>query len=172
MRTLLAGLLLGFCLFNPLTVLAAEAPAGPPKVGQVAPDFTLKDVNGKTYTLSQLRGKVVLVNFWATWCPPCRAEMPSMEKLNAMLKGQDFVLLAINIEEDAADVVKEFLQQHHHSFPVLLDGDLKVQQEYGIYQFPETFILRRDGIVADHVIGAIDWTNPRVVSFIKFLISG
>lgn len=154
------------------SMAADSGSGGPLRVGQLAPDFTLKDVNGRSYTLSELRGKVVLVNFWATWCPPCRAEMPSMEKLNAMLPKDDFVLLAINAEEDALDIVKEFLQESPHSFPVLLDGQTLVQRQYNVFAFPETFIIRRDGIIADHVIGAIDWTGPKVLSLIKFLING
>jgi len=166
-------LLLLFIFSLSASVIAAGTPqAGPPRVGQLAPDFTLKDVKGRSYTLSELRGKVVLVNFWATWCPPCRAEMPSMEKLNAMLASDDFVLLAINAEEDALDIVKEYLQESPHSFPVLLDGETAVQRQYGVYAFPETFIIRRDGIIADHVIGAIDWTGPKVLNLIKFLIHG
>ncbi|AMV72583.1 apocytochrome c disulfide reductase lipoprotein ResA [Desulfuromonas sp. DDH964] len=165
-------LLLLFFSLSANLVAAGTSKAGPPRVGQLAPDFTLKDVKGRSYTLSELRGKVVLVNFWATWCPPCRAEMPSMEKLSAMLSNDDFVLLAINAEEDALDIVQEYLQESPHSFPVLLDGETAVQQQYGVYAFPETFIIRRDGIIADHVIGAIDWTGPKVLNLIKFLING
>lgn len=95
-----------------------------------------------------------------------------MEKLSAMLSNDDFVLLAINAEEDALDIVQEYLQESPHSFPVLLDGETAVQQQYGVYAFPETFIIRRDGIIADHVIGAIDWTGPKVLNLIKFLING
>ena len=171
-RKMLLLLLLLLLAVAPSAVAAGSGPAAAPRVGQLAPDFTLKDVNGRSYTLSQLRGKVVLVNFWATWCPPCRAEMPSMEKLNTLLSGGDFVLLAINGEEDALDVVKEYLQESPHSFPVLLDGETLVQRQYNVYAFPETFIIRRDGIIADHVIGAIDWTGPQVLSLIKFLING
>ena len=163
-------------LLLPLSAAAADqpmpVPAAPARAGVLAPDFTLKDVNGRSYTLSQLRGKVVLVNFWATWCPPCRAEMPSMEKLNAMFAGRDFVLLAINAEEDGQENVQEFLKQHPHTFPVLLDAKTEVQQQYGVFAYPETFIVRPDGIIADHVVGAIDWTGPQVVSFLKFLIFG
>ncbi len=149
-----------------------QAPAGGAQVGKIAPDFTLTDVNGKQYSLSALRGKVVLVNFWATWCPPCRTEIPSMEKLNTMLAGEDFILLAINIEEDGKDVVQDFLREEPHKFPILLDLKAEVQEKYGVYRFPETFIVRRDGVIAEHVIGAIDWTDRKVINFIKFLLQG
>ena len=142
------------------------------EIGDQAPDFTLEDVNGQRHSLSELRGKVVLVNFWATWCPPCRAEMPSMEKLNAMLDGEEFVLLAVNAEEDARDRVREFLQENPHSFPVLLDDQGEVVAKYGVFRFPETFIIRRDGVIAEHVVGAIDWTDPKIVNLLQFLIRG
>jgi thiol-disulfide isomerase/thioredoxin len=114
----------------------------------------------------------VLVNFWATWCPPCRAEMPSMEKLNEAMKGDDFVMLAINIEENARTVVPEFLKSSPHSFPVLYDDQGIVQRIYGVYKFPESFVIRKDGIIDDKVIGAIDWAHPETVAYFKGLAKG
>lgn len=164
-----------FCLFN-TAVFALGAGGGVSqvtraRVGSVAPDFTLEDVNGKSVSLSQYKGKVVVLNFWATWCPPCRAEIPSMEKLNNIMKGKDFVILAVNIEEDGRDRVKAFLEQNAHSFPVLVNGGDVGEQKYGVFQYPETFILRPDGVVVEKVIGMIDWSSPKVVSLINFLIN-
>lgn len=141
-------------------------------IGQVAPDFELADKSGKSYTLSALRGKVVLVNFWATWCPPCRAEMPSMEKLNAAMNGEDFVMLAINVEENGRSVVPDFLEKSPHSFSVLYDDQGVVQKLYGVYKFPESFVVRKDGIIDDKVIGAIDWAHPETVAYFKELSKG
>ncbi len=173
---LLAPCLLLVPAFVPSAAIGGSQKGAKPeegvKIGNIAPDFTLVDADGKKYSLSSLRGKVVLVNFWATWCPPCIAEMPSMEKLSARFAGEDFILLAINAEEDGRDIVKEFLAENPHTFPVLLDSELKVQQRYGVYRFPETFIVRRDGVIAERVIGAIDWTDRKIVNLINFLIKG
>ena len=141
-------------------------------LGDVAPDFQLEDTTGKKFSLSDLRGKVVLVNFWATWCPPCRAEMPSMEKLNQAMVGEDFVMLAINVEENARAVVPAFLEKSPHTFSVLYDDQAVVQKLYGVYKFPESFVIRKDGIIDDKVIGAIDWAHPETIAYFKGLAKG
>jgi len=133
-------------------------------IGQPAPDFTLKAADGRSITLSSLRGKVVLVNFWATWCPPCREEMPSMEELYKNYAPGGLELLAINVEEDGPQIMPEFLRENPHTFPVLFDVDEVVRERYGVFQFPETFVIDREGIIVDKVIGAIDWTSPKVLS--------
>ena len=118
------------------------------------------------------RGQVVLVNFWATWCPPCRAEMPSMEKLNETMAGEDFVMLAINVEENGRTVVPAFLEKTPHAFPILYDDQGVVQKLYGVYKFPESFVIRKDGIIDDKVIGAIDWAHPETIAYFKELAKG
>ena len=90
-------------------------------VGDLAPDFQLEDTKGNKVSLSDLRGKIVLVNFWATWCPPCIEEMPSMERLHEVIAGDDFVMLAINTEENGRSVVPAFLQKTPYTFPILYD---------------------------------------------------
>ena len=167
---LAAGVLLTLTLGGCSGETPAPSTAGPVAIGQPAPDFTLSDLNGRNYTLSQLRGKVVIVNFWATWCPPCRAEMPSMERLHRQLAGEGLVLLAVNIEKDGRRSVAQFLSAAPHSFPVLLDEQEVVQKRYGVYQFPESFIIRKDDVIDDKVIGAIDWAEPRTVAYFRDLI--
>ena len=147
-------------------------PVKPVEIGDMAPDFKLQDNNGNMVTLSDLRGKVVMVNFWATWCPPCRAEMPSMEKLNNAMAGDDFVMLAINIEENGRSAVAEFLKRTPHTFPILYDEKAVVQKQYGVYKFPESFVIRKDGIIDDKVIGAIDWAHPETITYFKELTKG
>lgn len=137
-----------------------------------APDFTLEDMQGNKVSLSDFKGKIVMVNFWATWCPPCIEEMPSMEKLSQKFKGDDFVLLAVNVEEDARSIVEKFLKKTPYSFPVLLDGDAKVQQLYGAYRFPETVIINRQGEIVTKVIGGRDWMDEGLVSILAFMING
>lgn len=147
-----------------------KAPGGAALVGQPAPDFQLKTVDGRSIRLSDLKGKVVLVNFWATWCPPCKQEMPSMERLYARLHNQGLEILAVNIESDGDEVLPEFLRQHPHTFPILMDLEGDVQQTYGVFRFPETFVVDKTGKVVQHIIGGRDWTSRDIVSALKKLL--
>ncbi len=140
--------------------------------GDLAPDFQLEDTNGNRFTLSALRGKVVMLNFWATWCPPCKEEMPSMEKLNQVMAGEDFIMLAVNTEKDGRSTVPAFLKQTPHDFTVLYDDQEIVQRQYGVYKFPESFIIRKDGTIDQKVIGAIDWASPKTIAYFKSLTKG
>jgi len=106
-------------------------------------DFTLTGLDGKPYTLSALRGKVVLLNFWATWCPPCRKEMPDMEKLYQRLQAKGFVVLAISDEE--RDTVAGFEEKQKYTFPILLDPDRKVNTAFNVEGIPKSFLFDRDG---------------------------
>jgi peroxiredoxin len=106
-------------------------------------DFTLTDLQGKAWTLKDLRGKVVLVNFWATWCPPCRKEMPDLEALSKRFADQGFVVLAISDEE--ADKVKPFIAERAITYPILLDPDSKVHKEFQVEGIPKSFVYDREG---------------------------
>ena len=142
------------------------------EVGRTAPDFTLTDMQGQQVTLSALKGKVVILNFWATWCPPCRQEMPSMEELYRTYKEQGLVILAVNVEENGAPLVKRFLERTPYSFPILLDGSAVVQNNYMVYRLPETFIIDRNGNVVEKVTGAVDWTSGPFFKLVKSLVKG
>ncbi|PLX91246.1 MAG: thioredoxin [Desulfuromonas sp.] len=139
---------------------------------QKAPDFTLEDLQGQKVSLSDFKGKIVMVNFWATWCPPCIEEMPSMEKLSRRFSDEDFVLLAINVEENSRTIVENFLKKNPYTFPVLLDQDAKVQQLYGAYRFPETVIINRHGEIVTRVIGGRDWMDEGILSILDFMVKG
>ena len=141
-------------------------------IGDVAPSFTLEDTKGNQISLSDLRGKIVLVNFWATWCPPCIEEMPSMEQLNAAMANDDFVLLAINTEDNGRAVVPPFLNQTPFTFPILYDDKGDVQKRYGVYKFPESFIILKDGTVDQKIIGPLDWASPKTIAYFKNLAKG
>ena len=141
-------------------------------VADVAPDFQLEDTKGNEVSLSELRGKIVLINFWATWCPPCIEEMPSMERLNEVLAGDDFVMLAINTEENGRNVVPAFLEKTPYTFPILYDDKGVVQKRYGVYKFPESFIVGKDGKVVEKIIGPLDWSSPKTISYLKTLVKG
>lgn len=140
--------------------------------GDAAPDFSLEDTEGNIVTLSELRGKVVMVNFWATWCPPCKEEMPSMDRLNKFMAEEDFVMLAINAEKNGKSVVPEFLEKNPYDFTVLYDDEGTVQQQYGVYKFPESFIIHKDGTIDQKVIGVLDWSSPKTVAYLKSLTKG
>ena len=140
--------------------------------GEIAPDFQLEDTKGNLISLSDLRGKVVLVNFWATWCPPCIEEMPSMERLNEVMAGDDFVLLAVNTEENGRSAVPAFLEKTPYTFPILYDDKGVVQKRYGVFKFPESFIVRKDGTIAEKIIGPLDWSSLKTIAYFKSLTKG
>ncbi len=140
------------------------------RAGFPAPDFNLKDLSGRVHRLSDFRGKVVFLNFWATWCPPCRMEMPSMERLHQRLRGKDFVLLAISEDETGRAAVQPFVGQLGISFPVLLDEEGRVPQHYGVTGYPETFIIDRGGRVVQHTIGPEDWDSEPVYRYLIQLL--
>ncbi len=135
-----------------------------------APDFLLPDMGGQAVRLSQLKGKVVLLNVWATWCGPCRKEMPTMEALARRLSGEDFVLLAVSQDVDGAVTVKPYLQEGGYTFPVLLDVQGEVGRKYGVTGYPETFIIDRQGQVVYHHIGYNDWAQSQVEETLRRLI--
>lgn len=145
-----------------------------PQVGALAPDFTLTDMHGKTVSLSQLRGKVVMVNFWATWCPPCRAEVPSIEQLYLhMKKRKNFVLVAVNVNQgDARGSVKEFLREIPVTFPIFLGHSNRVADRYQVNAIPETFIINRNGTIVQKVEGGRDWNTPAVEAYLSSLLKG
>lgn len=149
----------------------AEAP-GSSRVqkGSMAPDFTLKDLNGKPVTLSQFRGKVVVLNFWASWCPHCREEMPSLERLNEVYGSSNFALLAVNVEGDGEGAVKSYLAKNPFNFRVLLDSKLTVQDLYGVYELPETLIINKKGQVVEKVLGSMNWSSVEVLKYFSPLV--
>jgi peroxiredoxin len=138
---------------------------------RVAPDFAVPDLDGQAVRLSAYRGRVVLVNLWATWCPPCREEMPSMERLHQRLKDKGFVLLAVSEDEGGAAGVKAFVEQMKVTFPVLLDPDGDVGRKYEVWGFPESFLVDRDGRVVERVIGPRDWSSPQQIARIEALLA-
>ena len=128
-------------------------------VGEPAPDFTLVDRKGKTWTLSELKGQVVFVNFWATWCPPCREEMPAMQRLYTMLPKDKFKMLAILNKDDPA-VADTFAAKHGITMPILDDQADRIGPKYGLTGLPETFIVDKKGVLRHKFIGPAQWDSP------------
>jgi len=138
--------------------------------GQFRPqDFFVSDVNGATHSLSKHKGKVVIVNFWASWCPPCVHEMPSMSRLNAELRDRSFTILAINLGEELEEI-HEFLMKHPVNFPVLLDPQQVLPGKWKVFAFPTSYILDKNGSVRYSVAGGIDWTSEQVKIVINALL--
>ncbi len=123
------------------------------QVGELAPEFQLQNLDGQTVSLSSLRGSPVMLNFWATWCPPCREEMPYMQQIHEEWSGRGLVLLAIDVGESPAQV-ESFMQSHNLSLPVLLDTKKNVAQKYNISGIPTTFFIDKDGVIQEKIIGA------------------
>ncbi len=138
---------------------------------QPAPALKLKDIDGATHDLAKLRGKVVLINFWATWCPPCRREMPSMERLSQALKGEDFVVLAVDVGEDA-DTIHAFTSQLDATlrFPILLDSTSRAMQAWKVAGLPTTFLVDKQGRIAASAIGGREFDHPEIVRAIRELL--
>lgn len=135
-----------------------------------APNFTLPGLDGKMVTLKDYKGRVVLVNIWATWCPPCVAEAPSLENLYQILKDEEFELLAVSIDEDGKKAIEPFMKNNHLTFPVLLNPGGSIMELYGATGVPETFIVTKDGIIDSKVVGSIDWTSPELIEHLRKLI--
>lgn len=125
-----------------------------PTVGMQAEDFQLADLDGKTQSLSQYRGKIVLVNFWATWCKPCTTEMPAMQTTYDKLRNKGFVVLAVNELEDDAKV-REHIKQYGHTFPVLMDRDNKVANQFGVFGLPVSVFIDQEGRVQEYIKGGL-----------------
>ncbi|HEY5626862.1 MAG TPA: TlpA disulfide reductase family protein [Nitrospira sp.] len=129
-------------------------------VGKIAPDFTLPDLNDKPHRLSDFRGKVVFLNFWATWCKPCREEMPSMEILNKNFEKDGLVILAVSIDRvTTTKDIPPFVKGMNLTFPVLIDSWGKTDMPYKRMGVPETFIIDQQGVIREIVIGPRDWTR-------------
>jgi cytochrome c biogenesis protein CcmG, thiol:disulfide interchange protein DsbE len=150
-------------LFAVLLALALPAAAAElkPWSGGPTPALELADLQGKKHSLADYRGKVVLVNFWATWCEPCREEMPSIERLRASLEGRPFAVLAVNLAEPESRIQK-FLDTMPLRFPILLDRDTKTTRAWQAKVLPATYIVGADGAIRYRHVGELDWSKPEV----------
>jgi peroxiredoxin len=152
-------------------LLALPAAAQPLKdwTGGAAPALELEDAAGKLHRLADYSGSVVLVNFWATWCEPCREEMPSMEALRTQLAGRPFVILAVNVGEGAR-ATRAFGEKMRLNFPLLVDRDTKTTRSWGARILPASFVIGTDGAIRYSHLGALDWQAPEVKSAIERLL--
>ncbi len=167
-RGSMAAAMLGmFALFLAMPLRAADLKDLTPKA---APELKLNTLEGRAMDLQQLRGKVVLVNFWASWCPPCRKEMPSMNRLNQVLKDQAFAILGVNAGENVA-IVRDFLKQTPVNFPILMDEKGSSLKPWQAFVFPTSYVVDKQGRVRMGLLGSVEWDAPEVVARLKSLLA-
>ncbi len=175
MRRYLSFLVMLFILPGLLLVVGCqkEQPVQPvAEVGKPAPDFTLKDTTGTVWKLSNLKGNLVFVNFWATWCPPCRDEMPSMEALHRRLASEKFLMLSVLYNDDPGQAA-QYVHTNGFTFPLLLDPIGEAARAYGITGVPETYIVDQDGILREKIIGPVQWSSAGAITMVgKYLPRG
>jgi len=135
-------------------------------VGQKAPEFSVKDINGNLVSISSLKGKVILLNFWATWCPPCAAEMPSMDRLYQSFKNRGLMIIGVSMD-GSVSTVKSFIKKTPVSFIVVVDSKQIISRSYKAFMSPLTFIIDKRGVVVDKYFGEQDWTDSAIVKKIE-----
>ena len=133
-------------------------------------DFSLPNLGGETRRLSDYRGEVIFLNFWATWCPPCREEMPSMEELSGVMEGTPFRILAVNVQEDEATVAA-FVEEYGYTFPILLDRTGQVAGNYSVRGIPTSYFIAPDGTMLGVLVGTRYWDEPEVVDALRKVAS-
>jgi len=147
-------------------LLAACYRGDPPKgIGSPATDFTLQDDSG-SITLHRFRGKVVVLNFWASWCPPCIDETPSLVSMQQRLKGKGIVVVAVSSDEDE-QAYRRFIKEYGINFETVRDPSERIQHLYGTVKIPETYIIDRNGILRRKFVSAVNWNSPEVLSYLS-----
>lgn len=166
---------IGVAVLVAVVVFAALWASGPPpepiRPGQAAPAFTLPRLDGEPLALADLRGRVVLLNFWATWCKPCEDEMPAMQRLYEALKGPGFEMLAVSLDDERAPV-EAFRERLALSFPILLDPAKEVSTAYQTYRYPESYLIDAEGRILARYIGPRDWDAAVYHERIRRLVAG
>ena len=163
----IAVLIMAGCLVLFITG-CGESPVA--SVGKPAPDFDTVDLEGNVWSLSKLKGKVVFVNFWATWCAPCREEMPSMQRLYDKLPKDKFKMNAL-YNRDTSELVKNFIAKLNITMPILDDHQNIIGEKYGLTGLPETFIVDKQGVIREKFIGPAEWDTPEIVEMLTKYIN-
>ena len=161
------GFLAGILLFAGLADATAEGLTivSPPRI---APSFSLQDLHGKTHTLKDYRGRIVVVNFWATWCPPCVLEMPSLQRAWTQLRDDDIQVLAINMGQPLEDIAV-FTRKYPVDFPILLDRAVTVSDAWDVRGLPVTFVLNAQGQIVLQAMGERKWDDPALLEEVRRL---
>ncbi len=161
------------CFILWITFVSSNASANPWAIeelrGRTAPDFLLKDLGGKPFRLSDYRGKVILLNFWATWCPPCREEMKSLDSLYKKFKNNNLIIFAVSLDR-TPEKAKSFIKELSPSFPVVYDYNAMVSKKYNVFSIPTTFLIDRKGRIVDIFFGEQNWTSKKLIQKIEGLL--
>ena len=163
--------LLGFVTFFVIFFSRPHGQFRSPALGETVPNFTLRNDDGQVVALAEFRGKIAIVNFWATWCAPCIEEMPSLNRLAERYADKGLLILGVSLDEDP-DAYRDFLAKNHISFLTLRDPSHNTSERYGTFKLPESYIISRDGRLLNKVIGAADWTSQQMLSYFDTLLAG
>jgi peroxiredoxin len=159
---------------TPITLAEVQLPPGvdieKSEVGFKAPAFTVRNLKGNRVQLADHKGKVVILNLWATWCGPCRVEMPGMENLYRQYRSQGLEILAVSLDKGSSDKVQTFADEYRLSFPVLLDSDGQVERQYHALTIPTTFVIDKKGMVVAEVDGAKNWESEETFKALEYLL--
>jgi peroxiredoxin len=151
--------------------LSSKLDIKPIKGNKALPSIILEDLNGKKVDLKIFKGKVIFLNFWATWCGPCKEEMPSMETLYGQFKDRNFVFLTISVDYEGSKPVREFIERSGYTFPVLVDPKSETLDIFEVTGIPTTFVIDKQGKMLGKAIGPRNWNSPEIVSYLTQLIS-
>jgi peroxiredoxin len=160
---------LGICLAVLIVVIGASVRETIVKVGDRAPDFEVHADNGRTLDLDNYKGRVLVLNFWATWCPPCVEELPSLNAMSKELEGAGVVVLGVSVDRNEA-AYRQFLRNAQVAFETARDPEGTVSSAYGTYKFPETYIIDKQGVVRQKHINSQNWMDPQMIAGIKALL--
>ena len=141
-------------------------PAAPVRVGGPAPDFTLPKLDGGDVSLKDYRGRVVVVNFWATWCPPCVEEMPSLVAFAEQMEPSGVTVLGVSVDHDAG-ALRQFVAKYGVKYPIAQDMQQRVSAQFGTFKYPETYIIDKNGMISEKLIGVVNWQDPRTISLVR-----
>jgi peroxiredoxin len=152
-----------------LAIVTAACTTGskPPRIGSAAKDFSVQDAD-RSVNLNQFRGQVVILNFWATWCPPCVEELPSLIDMQDRMRGKGVVVVGVSIDVDG-DAYHRFIKQRNVNFLTVRDPEQKVASVYGTSGWPESYIIDRQGVLRRKIVGPINWDSPEMMQFLSKL---
>ncbi len=162
-------ILIGILLIALIVVVSGTMRERIVVAGDKAPDFKITADNGRQISRANFGGKVLVLNFWATWCPPCIEEIPSLDAMQKQLAGSGVVVLAVSVDKNEK-AYKDFLSRAGVAFTTTRDPEANVSAEYGTFKYPETYVIDRNGKVVQKIIGPTDWTDPKMVSYIRSLL--